>query len=71
MYILLTGRPPYNGKSDKEIQRAIVAGSSLNLDSKFFGSISESAKDLITQLLTYKPTNRISAKDALSHDWIT
>jgi serine/threonine protein kinase len=35
-----------------------------------WGSISESAKDLIKQLLTYKPTDRISAINAYAHPWI-
>ena len=33
--------------------------------------ISPEAKDLVNKLLAYDPKARISAKDALQHDWIT
>lgn len=32
--------------------------------------VSEDAKDLVRKLLTYDPTKRISAGDALQHKWI-
>lgn len=40
-----------------------------NID-KVWEGISDSAKDLIKQLLTYKPEDRISAIAAYAHPWI-
>jgi len=36
-----------------------------------WNNISDKAKDLITQLLTYDPEKRPSAEEALQHPWIT
>ena len=36
-----------------------------------WSNISDKAKDLISQLLTYDPDKRVSAEKALAHPWIT
>ena len=68
MYILLTGTPPFNGEDDDSILRAVTKGKyDTSLDS--YQSLSTNAKDLITKLLKFNPSERITAKDALTHPW--
>ena len=68
MYILLTGRPPFNGSSEEEIMKKIKEG---NYDLKKYpwGIISEEAKDLLKGLLQVNAKKRFSAKMALEHKW--
>ena len=68
MYILLTGRPPFNGKTEEEIMSKIKLGQ-FDLDKYPCGVISKEAKDLIKKLLEIKPNLRISAEEALKHNW--
>ncbi len=37
---------------------------------KIWDHISDSAKDLVTRMLTYNPEERISAADAYKHKWL-
>lgn len=68
LYVLLSGTPPFGGKSDKDIIKNVQKGV-YDFDEKDWKNISEEAKDLINKLLTYEPSKRISAKDALDHKW--
>ena len=69
MYILLSGRPPFAGDNDKEILDAVKMGV-FSLSSKEWSAISAEAKDLIKQMLTLDSNQRITALDALNHEWI-
>ena len=68
MYILLTGRPPFNGSNEEEIMKKIKEG---NYDLKKYpwGIISEEAKDLLKGLLQVNTKKRLTAKQALEHKW--
>ena len=68
MYILLTGRPPFNGSSEEEIMGKIKEGS-FDMTKYPWGVISEDAKDLIHGLLQVNPKKRLTAKQALHHKW--
>jgi calcium-dependent protein kinase len=35
-----------------------------------WASISQEAKDIVRQMLTFDPAQRISAQEALNHQWI-
>ncbi len=70
MYILLTGCPPFDGKTDNDIMKSVKAGK-YPTGTNEYKWLSNDAKDLIKQLLTYKPSQRISAQSALTHSWIT
>jgi calcium-dependent protein kinase len=68
LHVLLTGMPPFFPRSGKDLldlaSRKPVTRSTLSFD-----AIPESAKDLILKLLTINPRLRISAVDALQHEW--
>jgi calcium-dependent protein kinase len=68
MYILLTGRPPFNGINEDEIMNRIKEGV-YDMSKYPWGVISEDAKDLIKGLLQINPKERYTAKQALNHKW--
>ena len=68
MYILLTGRPPFNGINEEEIMKKIKEGI-YDMSRYPWGIISEDAKDLIKGLLQVNPKKRFTAKQALEHKW--
>lgn len=69
LYILLSGTPPFNAPTDAEMKKKILEGT-FSMAGKVWDAISDEAKDLVTQLLTFDKDKRISAGDALSHPWI-
>ncbi len=68
MYILLTGRPPFNGINEDEIMKKIKEGT-YDLTKYPWGVISDDAKDLVKGLLQVNPKQRFNAKDSLEHKW--
>jgi len=69
MYILLCGAPPFPGVSEREITYRIRVGK-FNFDDPIWHSVSEVAKNLIKKMMEYNPSKRISASQALNHEWI-
>ena len=69
VYILLCGYPPFYGETDQEIYSMIKDGE-FEFDSPSWDCISNSAKDFIVRLIEVNPRKRISASEALSHEWI-
>lgn len=68
-YIILSGIPPFNGRSDDEIMKSIKKGS-FDFNAQIWKAVSADAKDFISQLLTYQPEKRPTAAQALEHRWI-
>ena len=68
LYILLSGKPPFEGEDDNEIMANVTIGQ-YDLNCAPFNRISKSAKDLIKKLLVMDINKRISAHDALNHPW--
>lgn len=69
MYILLCGYPPFNGDTDNEILNKIKAGKFTFPDEEW-DVVSDEAKELIKKMLTFNPSDRISASDSLNHSWL-
>ena len=67
-YIMLSGKPPFPGKDDKEILRKVEIGM-YQLDGSPWNDLSSEAIDLLRRLLNYNPNTRISAAEALEHPW--
>lgn len=69
MYVLLAGKPPFDGESPREVARAILYQDP-DFSDKHWGHISKEAKSLLVSLLQKYPEDRTTAKKALQHPWI-
>nr|XP_015205158.1 PREDICTED: caM kinase-like vesicle-associated protein [Lepisosteus oculatus] len=77
MYILLSGNPPFYDETEEEntdlhnriIFCRIVSGE-FEFDSPYWDEISPAAKELVCRLMEVDPMLRITAQDALWHEWI-
>lgn len=61
MYVLLSGKPPFNADHNLEIMRQIKIGK-YNLTGSGWLKVSTEAKDLLTKMLRYNPEMRYSAR---------
>lgn len=68
MFILLSGKMPFSGRTEEEILENVSKGK-FDLKQKEFLKVSLEAKDLICKLLTYNPKQRPNARAALRHPW--
>ncbi|KAK4844533.1 hypothetical protein QYF36_021371 [Acer negundo] len=69
LYILLSGMPPFWGKTKTKIFEAVKAAD-LRFPSNPWDHISASARDLIVGMLCIDPSKRLSATEVLAHSWI-
>ena len=84
LYMMLSGKPPFNGPTEKailekiEIGYACLSGMLRHLifllihcprSGPDWKHISNEAKLLISQMLKYEPSERLSAIDALENTW--
>jgi len=68
LYFLLSGRIPFDAKNrDQMFTR--IQNDMLEFRGKVWENISFEAKDLLRKLLTKNPDKRLSALEALNHDW--
>ena len=70
LYILLSGKPPFSGKTDDQIIKSVKKGV-YSLSAPEWDSISPEAKDLVSSLLQFDPSKRFSAEQALNHPWFS
>ncbi|KAI8833121.1 kinase-like domain-containing protein [Chytriomyces cf. hyalinus JEL632] len=68
-YILLCGYAPFWGEDQPALFEEIVA-CRYAFEDEDWGQISDSAKDLISKLLTVDPEKRLTAAEALKHPWL-
>nr|Q43531.1 RecName: Full=Calcium and calcium/calmodulin-dependent serine/threonine-protein kinase; Short=LlCCaMK [Lilium longiflorum]AAC49008.1 calcium/calmodulin-dependent protein kinase [Lilium longiflorum]prf//2113422A Ca/calmodulin-dependent protein kinase [Lilium longiflorum] len=69
LYILLSGCPPFHAPSNREKQQRILAGD-FSFEEHTWKTITSSAKDLISSLLSVDPYKRPTANDLLKHPWV-
>lgn len=69
-YILLTGVSPFLGDSVQETYNNICQVS-FTFDDELFSEVSEGAKDFISRLLVFNPTQRLTVEESLNHSWIS
>ena len=69
LYYLLSGVPPFDGKTENEIIAKILKGK-FSFEEPAWDKISIDAKNLIEKMLNLDPDHRISAETALKHPWI-
>lgn len=66
--MLLSGTPPFYGRTDAETLNAVRLGR-WQFDEYLFKPVSPEAKDFISKCLIRRPTARPSARAALEHKW--
>ncbi|XP_050973237.1 serine/threonine-protein kinase DCLK2 isoform X1 [Labeo rohita] len=71
-YILLCGFPPFRSENNlqEDLFDQILVGR-LDFPSPFWDNITDSAKELIGQMLQVNVEARYTAEDVLSHPWVT
>lgn len=69
LYIMLAGKPPFYGRTDREILQKVTNGS-YDLNSDLWKKRSNDVKDLIRGLMERDVTKRMTAAQALQHKWI-
>ncbi|XP_020571969.1 calcium-dependent protein kinase 29-like [Phalaenopsis equestris] len=69
LYILLSGMPPFWGKTKSRIFNA-VRSAELLFPSDPWDEVSDSAKELVTGMLCRDSNQRFTAKQVVEHSWI-
>jgi len=69
VFILLTGYMPFGSCDERTLKKSIRDGRFV--ERKSFENLSPEATDFVRKLLHVDPTQRLSAKEALGHDFIT
>jgi len=69
IYILLSGSPPFYADSAPALFKKIM-DVKYDFDDSVWDDISDSAKDLIRNLLVKEPSKRFTAKQCLRHPWV-
>ena len=69
LYIMLVGKPPFNGDGDTSILGKIRGGD-VKMRSRDFQFISDGAKAVLSKLMTIDENKRPTAKEALQDPWI-
>lgn len=69
LYILLCGVPPFWAESEQGVAQAILRGA-IDFKRQPWPSVSESAKNLVKQMLEADPKLRLTAKQVLEHPWL-
>lgn len=67
-YVLMTGRPPFNGRSNNEIFSAIIKK---KIKFPTGVKLSKPFIEFVKKMLKKSPKQRISLDDALAHPWVT
>jgi calcium-dependent protein kinase len=69
LYIILSGKIPFQGKTDAEAKRKIIE-KHISMIGKAWENISEEAKNLLNKMMTKDPTSRPTAEEILSDPWM-
>jgi len=70
LYILLGGYPPFLEDDQRRLFRKIRKGQ-YEFHEEYWGTVSEDAKNLISNLLVVNAENRLTAREALQSVWIS
>lgn len=68
-YMLLSGTPPFGGKTPDDIHNSTLT-KSLNFPERAFRHVSKVSIDFLTRLLVKDPSMRMTADEALQHPFI-
>ena len=67
-YMLLSGTPPFYGKTDAETLQNVRIGR-WKFEEALFKPVSSAAKNFVSSCLTKRVSKRLTAKEALNHEW--
>jgi len=70
LYVMLSGYEPFYGETEKELVEANKSAE-IAYPKSDWAKISPEALDLVKQMLKKDPSDRISAKEALQHPWLS
>jgi calcium-dependent protein kinase len=68
-YLLISGRLPFYGATDRDVISAVLHGP-LDLHSGPWAAVSPDCRHFIGQMLTRDPSRRPSAEQLLDHPWL-
>ena len=68
-YILISHIPPFYADNTRRLFQKILKGT-YEFPSPYWDNISESGKNLIERMLTFKPDKRIKIAEVISHPWM-
>ncbi|KAL3790554.1 hypothetical protein HJC23_007703 [Cyclotella cryptica] len=68
-FVMLCGRPPFNGSNDDKVFARIMTGK-YSMDTPHWHGITDDAKDFVRKLLQMDPAKRMTAGEALEHPWV-
>lgn len=69
VYMLLSGAPPFYGRTDEAIKASIVNGE-YTFPHELFRDVSDEAMAFVSTLLSYNTEYRYTAEQALTHSWL-
>ena len=69
LYIMLCGQPPFDGTYNQITEKINQEG--LSFEDPIFEQISDQAKDLVKKLLSVYVNERLTAQQALDHEWFS
>lgn len=70
LFVLLCGKPPFHGDTDKEILAAVEKGIPDKRNDEW-RNVSKEAQSLVEAMLRPDPYKRASIREALKHPWFT
>jgi len=70
LYTMLCGYPPFIERNLPALYKAIRSGK-IKFDKRYWGRVSESAKDCVRGLLTVDYNKRLTPTQLLEHKWLT
>lgn len=69
LFILLSGSPPFYGRTHKEIFEKIKSAH-WGFHGRNWSQVSDGAKDLVKRMLRQNPAERLTVEEVLDHPWI-
>ncbi|KAF4669650.1 hypothetical protein FOL46_001292 [Perkinsus olseni] len=70
LFVLLGGYPPFRGATTGEVLESITKSQGVEFPEKWWGGVSEEAKDLIRRLMERDCSKRLTAAEAWEHPWM-
>ena len=68
-YFMLSGKPPFMGKTEAQISKNIIT-CNYSFKDPVWKDISQGAQDFVDGMLELEPKDRMDADRALNHHWL-